>query len=109
MRKLNGYRIGRIRQEGHYNDSLTLVYDNNTMVLSCGTNDDLYLYHDAENIYVMAMNHGLEYISLEVFSKADYKHTGDVFLQTHDDDTLSWMLEGSRYPTIIRNLLEYIY
>jgi len=105
MRQLQNFKIVRRMLPDHYGESLILKYRGVETPLQAGLSDDVYIYHDKEQIHVLSINYRLEYIGLESFDKTDMGQTGEIFLQSIDDD--KWMLETSRMPTIIRYLQNY--
>lgn len=76
-----------------------------TYTLSAGYDDDLYVYREATETYVLSLNHRLEYVGLQVFEGSDGQ--GEIFLQDSQVEEVLGHLDYAPY-TIIRRLREYV-
>lgn len=73
-----------------------------------GNDDDVTIYQDKFNYYVVSENHRLDYIGLERFNKETLDREFDIFFQTDDGSgEKDWLLSISRYPTKIRFMLQW--
>ncbi len=98
-----------MRQAQRYNPALVITFrdrsGSHTHTLSAGHSDDLHVYREDTETYVLSLNHSLGYVGLQVFTGAD--ETGDIFLQDGQVEEILGSLEYAPY-TIIRRLREYV-
>jgi len=90
MRKINNYSINKESTEdminaGRFNPCIEITYRDrsgkHTHKLSAGYSDDINVYRDDLDTFILSRNSRLGYIGLEVFEGA-YK-TGEIFLESH--------------------------
>ena len=93
---------------GHKSPHLT--YKGNTIELTAGNDDDVTVYQEGKDLYVLTRNYGLGYVGLSIYNKADLAEAGDVFFQNPDQLELPKAdpLDYSA-PYLIRALSQYIY
>jgi hypothetical protein len=96
---------------GRYNESLEIVFRDKSgkhiHKLGAGRSDEIDVYRDGKETFVLARNFGLGYVGLEIFN-GDEK-VGDMFIQNDSEiDEIVGSLELAPY-TIIRRLAQYIY
>jgi hypothetical protein len=68
----------------HYglaNPGLMLNHDTATYKLSAGTTDTIYIFKNSVVIYVLTINHHLEYCALEAFIGTEDEAIESIFLQ----------------------------
>jgi len=115
VRKFNNYIIAKESFEDmckakRFNPCLEITFRDRTCEhthkLSAGDSDDITVYHEHGETFVLSQNSGLGYIGLEVF-KAE-EQTGDIFLEEHQ---VIEVLGGYDLApcTIIKQLKDYIY
>jgi len=90
MRKIKNYRINKesiedMSQANRFNPCLQITFRDrsgqHTHKLSAGYDDDLDLYREGPETYVLTTNSRMGYIGLEVFEGAD--KTGEIFVEEH--------------------------
>jgi len=90
VRRLHNYTIKKesfedMREAGRYNRSLEITFRDRTGVhthkLSTGYSDDIDVYREGSETYVLSQNQGLGYFGLEVFEGSD--KVGDMFVESH--------------------------
>lgn len=96
---------------GRYNEALEIVFRDKTgkhiHKLDAGRMDDIDVYRDGKETFVLTRNFGLGYVELEVF-EGDEK-VGDVFIQNDSEvQEIVGSLDLAPY-TIIRRMAQYIY
>ena len=115
MRRVKNYIIQKesyddMYKAGRFNPSLEVTFRDKvgiyTHKLSAGYSDDIEVYREHGEIYVLSRNRNLGYVGLEVFSGADI--AGDMFLQ---GDSVNEVLGHDDIApfTIIRRMREYIH
>ena len=90
MRKINNYSINKESTEdminaGRFNPCLEIIFRDrsgkHTHKLSAGYSDDIDVYRDDLDTFILSRNSRLGYVGLEVFEGAD--KTGAIFLESH--------------------------
>ena len=90
MRKIKNYRINKestedMIQAKRFNPCLEITFRDrsgqHTHKLSAGYDDDLDVYREGPETYILTTNSRLGYIGLEVFEGAD--KTAEIFLEEH--------------------------
>ena len=90
MRKIKNYRINKesiedMSQANRFNPCLQITFRDrsgqHTHKLSAGYDDDLDVYREGPETYILTTNSRLGYIGLEVFEGAD--KTGEIFVEEH--------------------------
>ena len=90
MRKLQKYTISKESYEdmlkaGRFNPCLEITFRDktgqHTHKLSAGADDDLDVYREGQETYILSRNSRMDYMGLEIFSGAD--KVGDVFLTSY--------------------------
>ena len=114
MRKFNNYKICKesfddMREAGRFNPSLEITFrdkkGSHIHKLGAGYSDDIHVYRQYDETYVLAQNTRLGYLGLEVFNGPD--QTGDIFLEQHQvEETIG--RDDLEPFTIIRRLMPYL-
>ena len=74
--------------------------------LSAGYDDDIYVYREHQQTFILTQNPRLGYVGLEVF-EADAK-SADIFLEAHQ--VIEVLARDDLAPfTMIRRLLDHLY
>lgn len=90
MRRIHNFRINKESIEdmlhaGRFNPSLEITFRDmsgqHTHKISAGYGDDLDIYREGTETYVLSSNSKLGYIGLEIFEGAD--KAGAIFLEEH--------------------------
>jgi hypothetical protein len=90
MHKINNYSINKESTEdminaGRFNPCLEITYRDrsgkHTHKLSAGYSDDIDVYRDDLDTFILSRNSRLGYVGLEVFEGAE--RTGSIFLESH--------------------------
>ena len=90
MRKIKNYRINKestedMIQAKRFNPCLEITFRDrsgqHTHKLSAGYDDDLDVYREGSETYILTTNPRLGYIGLEVFEGTD--KTGEIFVEEH--------------------------
>jgi hypothetical protein len=90
MRKINNYSINKESTEdminaGRFNPCLEIIFRDrsgkHTHKLSAGYSDDIDVYRDDLDTFILSRNSRLGYVGLEVFEGAE--KTGSIFLESH--------------------------
>ena len=90
MRKIHNYRISKedfweMLHAKRHSPSLVITFQDksgsHTHKLSAGYSDDIDVYRDGKETFVLSRNPRLEYVGLEVFEGAEKQ--GSIFLQGH--------------------------
>ncbi len=115
MRKVTNYQVQKesfedMNDAGRFNPSLEITFRDKTGVhthkISAGHSDDIDVYRESGETYVLSRNFGLGYVGLEIFTGTD--STGDMFLQ--GDQVNEVLGRDDLAPfTIIRRMRQYIY
>jgi len=114
MRRVNHYTICKETVEdmaaaGRFNRSLEITFrDRNgvhTHKLSTGYEDDVHVYRESGQTFVLSLNDRLGYVGLEAFSGAN--PAGEIFLQ--GDQVTETLGRDDLAPfTVIRRLIDLI-
>jgi len=92
-----------------YNPCLKLTFRDKSGIqthkISAGYSDDITVYREHGETFVLSENFGLGYVGLEVFNGGE--KTGDIFLESHHVKEVLGK-QGLAAFTIIRRLLQYI-
>ncbi|MBN2059918.1 MAG: hypothetical protein JW882_05815 [Deltaproteobacteria bacterium] len=114
MRKVSNYRIGKeslddMLNAKRFNPSLEITFrdqtGSHTHKISAGYGDEIHVYREDRETFVLSQNRRLGYIGLEVL-KGDEK-VGEIFLQDHQVKEILGKDDLAPF-TIIRRLGEYI-
>ena len=114
MKKITNYQINKelfeaMRKAQRYNPALEIRFRDksgqHTHTLSAGYDDDLYVYREASETYVLSLNTRLGYVGLQVFDGSDV--AGEIFLQDGQVEETIGHLDYAPY-TFIRRLREYV-
>lgn len=89
-----------------YMQQAQVAIGDKTLSILSGNDDDIVVYQDKHNYYVLSENHRMDYIGLERFDKTTLEREFDIFMQQESDDK-DWLLRISRYPTKIRYMLQW--
>jgi len=96
-------------EAGRLNPSLEIIFrdktGSHTHKIGAGYSDDIFVYRESEDTFVLSRSENLGYASLEVFTGNE--KTGDIFIDSHQvEDTIG---NSDRAPyTIIRRLMPYM-
>jgi len=95
-------------EAGRLNPSLEIIFrdkkGSHKHKIGSGYSDDIYAYREAEETFILSLNEGLGYISLECF-KGD-EQTGDIFIESHEVENAVGKCGLDLAPhTIIRRLM----
>jgi hypothetical protein len=114
MRKLKQYEVSwetpdEMIAAGRVNPGLEITFRLGRVAykhkISAGNADDIHVYREGSQVFVLSVNDGLGYVGLEAFSGDD--RSGDIFLQGGQvKETLG--RSDLSPPTMIRRLLEFI-
>ncbi len=114
MEKITNYQINKesfeaMRKAQRYNPALEICFRDSSgehiQTLSAGYDDDLHVYREAGETYVLSLNTRLGYAGLQVFDGSDV--AGEIFLQESQVEETIGHLDYAPY-TIIRRLREYV-
>ena len=115
MRKITNYTISKESIEDmvkakRFNPCLQITYRDrlgkHTHKLSAGYEDDIHVYREHGDTFVLTRNFRLGYVGLEVFNGNE--SVGNIFLQ--GDDVTEILGRDDLAPfTIIRRLKDYVY
>ena len=98
-----------MRQSQRYNPAFEIRFRDrsgiHTHTLSAGYDDDLYVYREACETYVLSLNHRLGYVGLQIFDGGVV--VGEIFLNYGQLEKTLGHLDYAPY-TIIRRLREYV-
>jgi len=114
MRKVKNYKISRESQEDmckarRFNPCLEITFKDRTGThthkLNAGYHDNIYVYRENGQTYILTQNTYLGYVGLETFNGSE--QIGDLFLEYHK---LIEVLGKSDFApfTMIHRLKEYI-
>jgi len=90
MRKIHNYRISKedfweMLHARRHSPCLVITFKDksgsHTHKLSAGYSDDIDVYREGKEIFVLSRNHRLDYVGLEVFGGPEKQ--GSIFLQGH--------------------------
>lgn len=91
-----------------YNFPITLNFgekhNRTKYIIAAGNYDHISIYQDGVYIYILTINTGLNYISLEVFNTETKEEDGNIFLSDSEADEVLEMEEKEQ----IKYLLQYI-
>ena len=114
MRKLKHYEVSWETPDdmvaaGRVNPGLEITFRRGRVAykhkISAGNADDIHVYREGDQIFVLSVNDRLDYVGLEVFAGDD--RVGDIFLQ--GDQVKETLGRSDLLPsTMIRRLLEFI-
>ena len=114
MRRVNNYRIAKESFEDmctatRFHPCLEITFRDrtgeHTHKLSAGYSDDISVYREHGETFVLSQNPGLGYIGLEVFMAEE--QTGDIFLEAHRITEILGRDNLAPF-TIIRRLRDYL-
>ncbi len=114
MRRIHNYRIGKedfweMLHARRHNPCLVITFTDksgrHTHKLSAGYQDDIDVYREGKEIFVLSRNHRLDYVGLEVFEGAEKQ--GEIFLQ--GDQIKEVLGNGKLSPfNAVKRLVEHI-
>ena len=90
MRRIHNYRISKedfweMLHAKRHSPCLVITFQDksgsHTHKLSAGYSDDIDVYREGKEIFVLSRNHHLDYVGLEVFDGPEKQ--GSIFLQGH--------------------------
>ena len=114
MRKIHNYRITKesfweMLHAKRHNPCLEITYRDRsgkyTHKLSAGYSDDIDVYREGSETYILSTNSRLGYVGLEVFEGAD--KAGAIFLEAHQVEEILGKTNLASY-TIIKRLREIL-
>ena len=114
MRKINNYSINKESTEdminaGRFNLCLVIIFRDrsgkHTHILSAGYSDDINVYRDDLDTFILSRNSRLGYVGLEVFEGAD--KVGEFFLESHQVKEVLGREDLAPFNAI-KQLLEHI-
>ena len=115
MRKVKKYTISKESFEDmckakRFNPCLKITFRDKNGIhhhkLSAGYDDDIYVYREHQQTFILTQNPRLGYVGLEVF-EADAK-SADIFLEAHQ--VIEVLARDDLAPfTMIRRLCDYLY
>jgi len=114
MRRINNYMISKenfndMLKAGRFNPCLEMTFrdhtGSHTHKINAGYSDEIHVYREHSETFVLSQNRRLGYIGLEVFN-GDEK-AGDIFFEDHQVQEILGRDDLSPF-TIIRKLGEYI-
>jgi len=114
MRRVNNYTITKesfddMCKAQRFNPCLEITFRDKTGThthkLNAGYRDDIYVYRDNGQTYILTNNPYLGYVGLEVFNGDE--HTGDLFLEYYNLIEVLGRCDLAPF-TIIRRLKEYV-
>lgn len=120
MRQVD-YKVVERWPSGHHNPHYNILVKYGRGVLELetgsGSSDDVYVYREGDEFYVLSVNTHLPYVGLEIFNFHDVgangyigKPRGDVFGQEEQVYDLLGPRGTDLAPaTMVRKLSEYIY
>ena len=115
MRRIYNYSIGKesiedMIQAKRFNSCLEITFRDrsgqHTHKLSAGYDDDLDVYREGTETYILTTNSRLGYVGLEIFEGPD--KTGEFFLEEHQIKETLGRKDLAPF-TAIKRLREYIY
>ena len=90
MRGVRNYQIRKesfedMREAGRYSRSLEITFRDktgeHTHKIGPGYSDDIDVYREGSEIYILSRNHNLGYFGLEIFEGSE--KVGDMFVESH--------------------------
>lgn len=114
MRRIHNYTIKKepiedMIKAGRYNPCLCITFrdrtGNHIHKLSAGASDNLDVYREGTETYVLSSNPRLEYVGLEIFAGAEKQ--GSIFLQGHQVKEVLGRENLAPY-NVIKRLREHI-
>lgn len=114
MRRIYSYQIQDESLEdtnkaGRWNPCQEITFRDrkgvHTHKLSAGRHDELYIYREGTETYVLSHNFGLGYWGLQVFDGHD--EAGDLFIEAHQAEEVLGRDDPAPYNAI-RRMREYI-
>jgi hypothetical protein len=114
VRRIRNYFISRESFEdmcsaGRFNPCLEITFRDKRGIhhhkLSAGYSDDIYVYREHQETFILTHNPGLGYVGLEVF-ESDTK-SGDIFLEAHQVIEVLGRYELAPF-TIVRRLIDFL-
>ena len=114
MRRVTKYKISKESFEDmckarRFNPCLEITFRDktgcNTHKISAGYRDEIDVYREHDETFVLSQNTGLGYVGLEVFTGCE--KTGNIFLESYNVAETLGRDELAPF-TIIRRLMEYI-
>lgn len=100
------YKTDFIFHRAGYMQHSQIQIGNDMITVGAGNDDDVQVYRDKHNIYVLTENQRFDYIGLERFNRETLDSEFDIFMQEECDDK-EWLLNISRVPTKIKFLLQW--
>ena len=114
MRKIHNYRISKedfweMLHAKRHNPCLVITFKDKSgkhkHKLSAGYQDDIDVYREGKETFVLSRNHRLDYVGLEVFEGAEKQ--GSIFLQ--GDQVKETLGTGKLSPfNAVKRLVEHI-
>ena len=114
MRKVKKYKVSKESFEDmckakRFNPSLEITFRDKNGIhhhkLSAGYDDDIYVYREHKETFILTQNPRLGYVGLEVF-EGDTK-SGDIFLEAHQVIEVLGREDLAPF-TIVRRLEDYV-
>ena len=114
MRKVKSYAVQKESFEDmieakRFNPCLEIVFRDktgrHTHKISAGYSDDIAVYRENSEIFVLSQNQSLGYVGLETFTGSE--KIGDIFLEEHQIKETIGRDDLAPF-TIIRRLVEYL-
>ena len=114
MRAIKNYTISKesfedMRKAKRFNPCLEITFQDKKGVhhykLSAGYEDDIYVYREHQQTFILTQNHRLGYVGLEVFE--DDGKAGDIFLEAHQVSDVLGRDDLAPF-TIIRRLRDFV-
>lgn len=114
MRRVVNYQLRKesfqdMTDAGRYNRCIEITFHDkagvHTHKLGAGSSDEIDIYREHSETFVLSRNRRLGYVGLQVFKGSD--QVGDIFIEPHQVDDTVGDIELAAY-TIIRRLLDYI-
>ena len=114
MRKINNYSINQesledMLESGRFNPSLELTFQDKSgqhiHKLSAGYGDDLNVYREGDEIFILYTNDMLGYVGLEIFEGAEKQ--GGIFLEEYELKDVLGRRNLAPF-NVIKKLREYI-
>ena len=114
MRKVTNYAISKesfddMCKAKRFNPCLEITFQDKKGIhqhkISAGYDDDIYVYREHQETFILTQNPRLGYVGLEVF-RGDVK-SGDIFLEAHQ--VIDVLGRDDLAPfTIVRRLRDYV-
>jgi len=114
MRRINNYSINKestddMIKAGRFNPCLKIIFQDRSgkhkHKLSAGYGDELDIYREGKETFVLSANSRLGYVGLEVFEGA--QKTGGIFLDEHQIKEVLGRINLSPF-SVIKRLREHI-